>query len=76
MLKLLTPQEIKDRLALFNETQDWSVFDDVPPEQHTSVMYPHTVKTFDPGLMAKVTETGKTVMNELYGLISKNVGGL
>lgn len=71
MLPLLTAQEIKDRLSLFNETQDWSVFDDVPPEQHVSVMYPHTVKAFDPGLMVKVTETGKIVLNELYGLLSE-----
>lgn len=40
-MKHLTAKEILGRLIKFNETNDWSVFDDVPAEQHVSVMYPH-----------------------------------
>lgn len=40
-MKWLTPKEIQDRLDKFNETNDWSVFHDVPPEQEICVMYPH-----------------------------------
>jgi hypothetical protein len=46
MQKLLTPQEISDRLKKFNETRDWSVFNDVPPMQHYAVLYPYEMKTF------------------------------
>ncbi len=42
-VKLLSPEEIKARLAQFNKTNDWSVFDDVPPIQHVEVMYPHII---------------------------------
>lgn len=40
--KWLTPEEIADRLRRFNETcpHDWSIFDDVPKEQHVDIMYP------------------------------------
>jgi hypothetical protein len=43
-MKLLSSFEIMDRLIRFNETNDWSVFNDVPPEQHVSIMYPHMLK--------------------------------
>lgn len=39
----MTPAEIQHRLDLFNQTNDWSVFNDVPEDQHVSVMYPHTI---------------------------------
>lgn len=38
----LTREQINERLKKFNETNDWSVFDDVPREQHVDVMYPHS----------------------------------
>lgn len=40
---LLTSAEIADRLKRFNETNDWSVFDDVPESQQVNVMYPHVI---------------------------------
>lgn len=67
----LTSEEIASRIKEFNETNDWSVFNDVPALQQVNVMYPHTFKLFDPELAAKVTETGKAVLNEMYGPISK-----
>jgi hypothetical protein len=39
----LTATQIQERLDAFNETNDWSVFDDVPPSQHVEVMYPHKI---------------------------------
>lgn len=43
---LLSIEEIKQRLQAFwdSNEQDWSVFDDVPPIQQVSVMYPHRIK--------------------------------
>ena len=40
----LSGKEILQRLIEFNETNNWEVFDDVPPEQQHSVMYPHMTK--------------------------------
>ena len=46
-LQLLSGEEIQKRIKKFNENYDYSVFDDVPPEQHYAVLYPHVMKTFD-----------------------------
>lgn len=40
---LLSAKEIRARIISFNETYDWTVFDDVPPAQHVDVMYPHII---------------------------------
>lgn len=45
--KLLTGEEIEQRLDKFNETEDWSVFHDVPQIQQVSVMYPSRIKLLD-----------------------------
>lgn len=44
--KFLSSQDIKDRLHYFNLTRDWTVFNDVPPLQQVSVMYPEVVRSF------------------------------
>ena len=44
---LLSSEQIQLRLDIFNETNDWSVFNDVPPIQQVSVMYPHRILTFE-----------------------------
>ena len=36
----LTPLQIKQRIVLFNQTHDFSVFGDVPDDQSYAVMYP------------------------------------
>jgi hypothetical protein len=43
---LLSVEEIKQRLQAFwdSNEQNWSIFDDVPPIQQVSVMYPHRIK--------------------------------
>ena len=40
----LSAEEIKERLDLFHETNDYSVFDDVPEEQSFAVLYPHRME--------------------------------
>lgn len=40
---LLSAKEIRARILAFNETYDWTLFDDVPPIQHVDVMYPHLI---------------------------------
>lgn len=67
--KMLSPEQIKERIEKFNETNDWSVFDDVPPEQHYAVMYPYSIKrlTFNTDLTQQFKElkearnNGKTI---------------
>jgi len=39
-MNYLTPFEIRDRIIRFNETRDWSVFNDVPEHQQVCVLYP------------------------------------
>lgn len=58
----LTSQQIKERLHRFNLTNDWSVFDDVPSDQHVSVMYPHVIHM--PGT---TDEQRKAKLVELFG---------
>ena len=43
-MRELSSFEITDRLIRFNETNDWSVFDDVPPSQHVNIMYTTMLK--------------------------------
>lgn len=44
-MRELTSDEIRKRLQAFwdSNEQDWSVFDDVPPDQQVEVMYPHRI---------------------------------
>lgn len=42
--KRLSAFEITDRIIRFNETNDWTVFDDVPHSQQVDIMYPHMFK--------------------------------
>lgn len=43
---ILSVEEIRQRLQAFwdSNEQNWSIFDDVPPIQQVSVMYPHRIK--------------------------------
>ena len=43
---ILSAQDIKDRLHYFNLTRDWTVFNDVPPPQQVSVLYPEVIRSF------------------------------
>lgn len=65
---MLTLAEINLRLHQFNLTNDWSVFDDVPPEQQVDVMYP-TVFVFP--LVNETPEATafrrKEALNQLFG---------
>ena len=47
MKKLLTPEQVKEKLDKFNETYDHSIFDDVLEEQAYLFLYPHTLKSFN-----------------------------
>jgi hypothetical protein len=63
--KLLSAKQIKERLDIFNETNDWSVFDDVPKEQHYAIMYPYSItklafnSMMQKAFVEKLTETRK-----------------
>lgn len=59
--KRLTQEEINKRLHMFNLTNNWSVFDDVPESQFVDVMYP-TVLRF--GLS---DDAYKQQLNKLFG---------
>lgn len=63
---ILSSQEIKQRLRAFNETYDWSVFDDVPVEQHVYIMYPHLM-TF-----GKTQEQRKEILDSMFGPLPEN----
>ena len=39
----LSPAEIEDRIIRFNQTNDWTVFNDVPEDQQVDVLYPHII---------------------------------
>jgi len=47
MAKLLTAAEIRQILDEFNETNDWSLFDDVDETQQVEFLYPHRIKLPD-----------------------------
>lgn len=69
-MRWLTPEEIADRLQRFNETSpyDWSIFDDVPEEQHVDIMYPFIlgpVKRL--ALLSIARASGKEHLNQLFG---------
>lgn len=42
-MKELSSEDISDRLYIFNVTNDWSVFSDVPDSQAVCVMYPNVI---------------------------------
>ena len=46
---VMSVEEIRQRLQAFwdSNEQDWAVFDDVPPLQQVSVMYPHRIKLLE-----------------------------
>lgn len=59
---VLSDQQIMDRLFDFNVLGDWSVFNDVPPIQQVSVMYPHAVLSIS---LSKSPSTPESRLAEL-----------
>lgn len=47
MSPLLSPQEIKDRLFLFNLTNDYSYVTNVHPAQQVNFLYPSVISPMD-----------------------------
>jgi len=50
----LDQSELCRRLLMFNLTNDWSWFDDVPESQHINVMYPHVISAYGVTKMERV----------------------
>ena len=60
-MKLLSPEEIKRRLHLYNLDHDWSHFDDVPPEQYVHIMYPDVIIPYNPKLQESILQTATAI---------------
>ena len=67
-MNILTQAEINDHLHRFNLTNDWSVFDDVPPEQQVDVMYPTVIVIPIANEPPEATALRrKEILNQLFG---------
>lgn len=64
---MTTRVDTQARLQAFWDSgeKDWSVFDDVPPEQLVDVMYPHRIVALD--IQAYLD---KQALNVAYGKLS------
>lgn len=59
---LLSSQQIQERLHRYNLTNDMSVFNDVPEDQHHLVMYPSVARRLD-----ETEEQYRQKLIELFG---------